>query len=393
MTPTAAASAAPARGPGRAFVAAVAFLTLVDLFAAQAIIPALTAAYGVSPGAMGVAVNASTIGMAAASLMVALFARGLDRRKAVAGALALLSIPTALLAVAPDLATFAALRVAQGLCMATAFSLTLAALGELLSGAAAAGAFAAYVTGNVASNLIGRLLAATAVDSVGVEGTFLLFAALNLMGAAMVWLSGHHAPGMMGRAAGVAGPLRALGGHLARPDLRAAFGLGFCILFAFIGVFTYVNFALTAPPLGLPMMALGLVYLVFAPALLTTPLAGPAAARFGARRAAQGGLAVAGLGLPGLLSGSLPLTLAGMAAVGAGTFFAQAAATSHVSRAVATDRAAASGLYLAAYFYGGLAGAVALGWAFEAFGWTGCVAGVALALAAGAALAGAMRAP
>jgi MFS transporter, YNFM family, putative membrane transport protein len=82
---------------------------------------------------------------------------------------------------------------------------------------------------------------------------------------------------MMGRAEGLAGPLRALGAHLARPDLRAAFGLGFCILFAFIGVFTYVNFVLTQPPLGLPMMTLGLVYLVFAPALLTTPLAGPAA--------------------------------------------------------------------------------------------------------------------
>jgi MFS transporter, YNFM family, putative membrane transport protein len=82
-----------------------------------------------------------------------------------------------------------------------------------------------------------------------------------------------------------------------------------------------------------------------------------------------------------------------MTAVGAGAFFAQAAATGYVSRAVSADRAAASGLYLAAYFSGGLAGAVALGSAFAAYGWSGCVAGVALALAAGAALAGAMRAP
>jgi YNFM family putative membrane transporter len=41
----------------------IAFLTLVDLFATQAILPLLTYAYGVTPVAMGLAVNASTLGM------------------------------------------------------------------------------------------------------------------------------------------------------------------------------------------------------------------------------------------------------------------------------------------------------------------------------------------
>ena len=44
-----------------------AFLTLVDLFATQAILPSLTRAYGVAPAAMGFAVNASTFGMAVAA--------------------------------------------------------------------------------------------------------------------------------------------------------------------------------------------------------------------------------------------------------------------------------------------------------------------------------------
>jgi len=49
----------------------IAFLTVVDLFAPQAILPTLARAYGVMPAAMGFAVNASTIGMAAAGLLVA----------------------------------------------------------------------------------------------------------------------------------------------------------------------------------------------------------------------------------------------------------------------------------------------------------------------------------
>lgn len=391
-SPTSNVQQAPVRrGPTQPFVAAVAFLTLVDLFAVQAIVPDLTRAYGVSPATMGVAVNASTLGMAAAGLLTALFGGGLDRRRTVALALALLAVPTALLSVAPDPATFAALRVVQGVFMAVAFTLTLAALGELLTGPAAAGAFAAYITGNVASNLVGRFVAAESVAAVGLHGTFLVFAALNLAGAALVLFSHHHAPGMPLPERGLRAALRAVAVHLARPELRAAFALGFCILFAFIGVFTYVNFVLTEPPFGLPMAALGVVYLVFAPSLLTTPLAGPSVARYGVRASVWIGLGVAVAGLAALLLQSLAAALLGMTLVGVGTFFAQAAATGFVSRAASSNRTAASGLYLASYFFGGLIGAFVLGVVFDAFGWRVTVAGVVLGLGAGAILAVPLR--
>ena len=107
-------------------IALIAFLTVVDLFATQAILPSLAKAYRVSPSAMGTAVNASTFGMAVAGLAVAYFSRRINRRRGVIAALALLSIPTALLAAAPDLITFTILRVVQGLRMSTAVTLTLA---------------------------------------------------------------------------------------------------------------------------------------------------------------------------------------------------------------------------------------------------------------------------
>jgi MFS family permease len=152
-------------GALRAFtIGLTAFLTLVDLFATQAILPSLTAAYGVTPAAMGFAVNACTIGMAAGGLAVALFGRSIDRRLGILLSLALLSLPTLALATMPPLPWFTILRVVQGFCMSTAFALTLAYLGEHTSAADTAGAFAAYVTGNVASNLFGRLLAAGVVD-------------------------------------------------------------------------------------------------------------------------------------------------------------------------------------------------------------------------------------
>src|SRR5204863_8873251 len=96
-----------------AVIGLTAFLTVVDLFATQAILPSLATAYQVSPAAIGFAVNASTIGMAIAGLAVAFFSSRIDRRRGILLSLTLLSIPTALLAVAPDLTTFTFLRIAQ----------------------------------------------------------------------------------------------------------------------------------------------------------------------------------------------------------------------------------------------------------------------------------------
>ena len=66
-----------------AIIGLIAFLTVVDLFATQAILPTLARAYDVAPAAMGFAVNASTIGMAVAGLLVAFFSRRIDRRRGI----------------------------------------------------------------------------------------------------------------------------------------------------------------------------------------------------------------------------------------------------------------------------------------------------------------------
>jgi predicted MFS family arabinose efflux permease len=374
-------------------IALTAFLTVVDLFATQAILPSLTKHYGVSPSAMGFAVNASTMGMAVAGLAVGYFSSAIDRRTGILVSLVVLAIPTALLAHAPDLTTFTLLRVAQGLCMAAAFTLTLAYLGEHYSAADSAGAFAAYITGNVASNLIGRLISAGVADHFGLVANFYFFAALNLLGAVLVYFTVQRTPCMTCVTPAMSSHFQAWLMHLKNPSLRASFAIGFCILFAFIGTFTFVNFVLVQPPLGVGAMTLGFVYFVFLPAMAITPLAGRAVKRFGTRPAFWGALLVAVLGLPLLILPSLPAVLLGMVLVGAGTFFAQACATGFVGRAATSDRGSASGLYLACYFFGGLIGSAVLGLIFDMFGWKACVAGIGMALLAAALLAIFLKTP
>lgn len=121
--------------------------------------------------------------------------------------------------------------------------------------------------------------------------------------------------------------------------------------------------------------------------MFTTPAAGRVAAHAGARPALWGGLVIAAIGLPLLVLPNLASVLCGMVLVGIGTFFAQAIGTGFVGRAAKSDRAAASGLYLASYYLGGIAGAAILGQLFDRFGWAACVAGVAVSLAMAAILA------
>jgi YNFM family putative membrane transporter len=364
-----------------------AFLTVVDLFATQAILPSLAAAYKVSPAAMGFAVNASTMGMAIASLAVGFFSRSIDRRLGILISLCVLAVPTALLAVAPDLTTFTILRVTQGLCMASAFTLTLAYLGEHYSARDGAAVFSAYIAGNVASNFFGRLLSASAADQLGLAATFYLFAGLNLAGAVLVHATIAKAPRMAAATAPMTGAVSALRMHAGDRRLRAAFAIGFLILFAFIGAFTYVNLVLVAAPLSLGAMQLGLVYFVFAPSIMTTLVAGRLTDRFGARLGLVASLAVALIGLPLLLSGALALVLIGLVLFAAGTFAAQAVATGHVGRIARVERGVASGLYLASYFLGGLVGSLVLGQVFEHLGWGATVFAIGLALALAAVLA------
>jgi len=364
-----------------------AFLTVVDLFATQAILPSLARHYDVTPAAMGFAVNASTMGMAVAGLAVGFFSQQIDRRLGILVSLALLSVPTVLLASAPNLTVFTGLRVCQGLCMASAFTLTLAYLGEQFNATDAGTAFAAYITGNVASNLVGRLVSAAVADHFGLSANFYFFAALNICGALLVYFTVHRTPMMQDVAPSTESHFDAWRQHLRSPQLRASFGIGFCILFAFIGTFTYVNFVLVGSPFMVGAMALGFAYFVFLPSIITTPLAGQTVAAFGTRPTFWAAIAIAALGLPLVLLLNLGAVLVGLVLIGIGTFFAQAIATGFVGRAATSNRGAASGLYLASYFFGGLVGSAALGQLFDRLGWAACVAGIGAALAVAAMLA------
>ncbi|MEF3365003.1 MFS transporter [Methylocystis sp. 9N] len=367
-------------------IGSIGFLTLVDLFAAQAILPQLMELYRVGPAKIGLAINASTLGMAVAGPIAAVAVRGLSRRSGIWISLALLAAPTALLAIAPTLLSFTLLRVLQGVFMASAFTLTLTHFAERCSKHDMPRALAAYVTGSVLANLLGRLIASNVAQEFGASAAFLTLAALNLSGALLAFVTLTHVAPLPLRVEAFE-LLGVFARHLRNPALRRAYAVGFLILFGFVGLFSYVGFALVAPAGGLSMRVAGLAFLCFAPSLATTPMAGRLSARLGTATAAAFALLCAVIGAFLSIVANVSIILLGMALFSSGAFIAQAVVTSFVGRVAKIERAAASGLYLSAYYSGGLAGAAAIGALYEKFGWSGAASGVAIVLALASLLA------
>lgn len=87
------------------------------------------------------------------------------------------------------------------------------------------------------------------------------------------------------------------------------------------------------------------------------------------------------LGLVALLSSSLAVVLVGLAVIAVGTFLAQALATGEVGRIASTEKAAASGAYLASYYAGGLIGSLVVGQIYDRLGWNVSVLALVATLA------------
>lgn len=356
----------------------VALFTLMDLFGPQAIAPVLTTTFATSAIHMGVVINAATIGMAISGLLTACVADRIERKPVMVVVLVLLAVPTFLLGCTADLVTFAVLRIVQGLLMCASFTVAIAYVAEEWGPSGAAPlVMAAYVTGNVGSNLVGRLLIGSITQYASWRYAFFLLAAINLTGGLLLWLVLPR--GNLPRLRLNRRTFASLHQHLRNSRLRGAYIIGFLILFTFIGVFTYVNFLLALPPFNLTPATLGALYAVFLVSLVATPAAGPAVRRFGEATAVTLGAAISLGGVVLTLCKALPIVVAGLALVGVGTFFSQAVATGFTGKAGGDARAAASGLYLASYYTGGICGAVLLGLVYDTWAWPGCVAAIGAA--------------
>src|SRR3546814_4432341 len=156
----------------------------------------------------------------------------------------------------------------------------------------------------------------------------------------------------------LAANLATLGKLVRNPSLQTACALGFTVLFAQIGLFTFVTLHLVAAPFYFRSGDLANIVAVYLLGMAVTPLAGGVIPRIGIRHTILLSVATSALGVLLTLVHPVWGIVAALAIAACGTFVTQSATMSFIAYRITSGRSLASGLYYAAYYCGGFAGAI-----------------------------------
>jgi MFS family permease len=221
--------------------------TFLNVYCTQPLLPLLREIFHASELQVSLTVSVTILATALTAPVVGLIAERRGRKKLIVPSLFLLTIPTALAATSTSLNALIFWRFAQGLFVPGVIAVMLAYVNEEWAGRGVGRALSSDVRGTVLGGFLGRFLAGVIATHWHWRATFLVLAALNLVGAFVVraWLP--LAKNFV-RAEHLQQAIDHATGHLRNGRLLANFGMGATVLFALVGCFTYANFYLAATP-------------------------------------------------------------------------------------------------------------------------------------------------
>jgi MFS transporter, YNFM family, putative membrane transport protein len=256
--------------------------TFLTVYSTQPLLPLLRQIFHASELEVSLTVSATILATALTAPLIGMIAERRGRKKIIVPSLFLLTIPTALAATSTSLAALIFWRFVQGLFVPGVIAVILAYVNEEWAGRGVGHAMSSYVAGTVLGGFLGRFISGVIATHWNWRATFLVLAALNLIGAAMVraWLP--LAKNFV-RAEDLRQVVNHAKEHLRNPRLLANFGMGATALFALVGCFTYANFYLAAAPFRLNSAQLGSIFFVYLLGVVVTPQSGRFLDRFGFR--------------------------------------------------------------------------------------------------------------
>jgi YNFM family putative membrane transporter len=346
----------------------------IDLYCTQPLLPLLSRVFQASEARVSLTISASTLGVAISAALLAIFAERVNRKKVIIGSMTLLGLSALLTATATTLPMLAFWRLLQGLITPGIFIITIAYVTEEWAPLLVPRVMSFYVAGTVFGGFVGRVSGGMIAERFGWRPVFVFLGLLGLVGAALT----HRllpAARMRSSAKQAGSRLAPLMGNLRNPRLLATFGLGFCMLFTLVSIFSYVTFYLAAMPFQLSTEQLSWLFSVYLFGLFTTLAAGTILARIGLRHGMLAAVAAGLIGVTATLSHSLLMVAVGLGLVGSGVFVAQTCANSFLRDAApAGSRVSAAGLYICSYYIGGTVGGILPGLVWHIAGWWGCAA-------------------
>ena len=354
-------------------VFAAGFLTFVNLWCTQAVLPVLAAAFHVSQAQTGLSVTAPLIATACMAPVSGAISDRFGRKVFIICAAVLVLIPTLGAARATSFDMFVLSRFVQGLLLPFIFTVTIAYIGDETSGPTAARLAGSYTSGAIFGGFSGRLITGVVTSQFGWRPAFLVIAVLTVVMTAVIAVALPRERNFK-PLYGVGRALRSFPLHLSNLRLLATYGVGFGVLFSLVAVFTFINFRLAVPPYLLGPAALGGIFVVYLGGVVMSPLAARLSNRFGRRRVMAAVAPVIVAGLAATMLAPLWIIEFGLLLVCSGIFVQQTLATGFIGLAAREAKSTAVGLYVTCYYIGGSAGGFVPAGLWHAYGWPGCVA-------------------
>ena len=348
---------------------AAALATFALLYTPQPLLPLLSADFRTGPAAASLVMSAGTGALAVAIIGVSSLSEVFGRRRVmVASALAaaLLGLVAPL---SPSLGVLVAIRVAQGFALAGVPAVAMAYLAEEVEASSLGRAMGLYIAGNAIGGRGGRVIAGGLAEeggwrvaTAGVSGVGL---ACAVAFAVLLPRSSFFTPAPP-RARELLASLRA---NLADTGLLRLYLIGFALMGAFVTVFNYLTFRLSAAPFRLSTTAIGAIFVVYLAGTYSSAAAGRLADRFGRLPVLGAAVLITAAGVLATLPASLPSIGAGLIVMTAGFFAAHSVASGWVGGRARVAPAQASALYLCLYYIGSSVAGSAGGVFYAQGGW------------------------
>ncbi|MBO0838665.1 MAG: MFS transporter [Actinobacteria bacterium] len=362
--------------------------TFALLYSPQPLLPLLSSAFRAGPAAASLAMSAGTGALAVAIIPVSSLSEVYGRRLVMTVSVLAAAALGLVAPLSPSLAVLVAVRVLQGFALAGVPAVAMAYLAEEVEAGSLGRAMGLYIAGNAIGGLSGRIIAGVLASHggwrVATAGVSALALACAVACAVLLPRSRFFTP-IPFRLRALLGGLRR---NLADTGLLRLYFIGFALMGAFVTVYNYLTFRLSAAPFSLPPAAIGALFIVYLAGTFSSTQAGRLADRLGRYGVLTAGIAVTFGGVALTLPASLALITAGLVVLTGGFFAAHSVASGWVPGRARVAPAQASALYLCLYYIGSsVAGSVG-GVFYARGGWPGTVVFVAVLLAA--ALGGAL---
>jgi predicted MFS family arabinose efflux permease len=362
--------------------------SLAGMYCTQALLPALSAYYRISPTISALTVSLTTGMVALCIIPASMLSERYGRTRVMLISAVASSVIGLLLPFSPTLGVLIAGRAVQGMALAGVPAVAMAYLAEEVHASSLGSAMGRYVAGTTVGGLIGRIIPSLVIDvsnwRVALLASSLTTLAATVAFAVLVPRSRYFTP----NAASPRATLQKLGGHLRNPLLLKLFSLSFVLMGGFVSVYNYLGYRLTAQPFGLASSVVGLLFVLYLAGTWSSAFAGRLVDRRGRAFALGIALPTAVIGLLATGPHAVGMIVVGVGVFTAGFFAAHTVASGWVGAVAWQDRGPAAALYMLGFYLGGSVGGAVGGLVYSVGGWAATVTFVGALLLSGLLLAG-----